>query len=70
MAVREELLYEISQAPDELLRSLLTLIHREKKIQQVTGTIGEKQYPLCGMRLTVPDDFHDPMPELWDVLGQ
>ena len=43
MTVREELLYEISKDPDELLRSLLPLIHQEKKIQQVTGTIEDLQ---------------------------
>ena len=63
MTVREELLYEISQAPDELLRSLLTLIHQEKKIQQVTGTIEEKQHPLRGMPLIISDNFNDSMPE-------
>ena len=70
MTVREELLYEISQAPDELLRSLLTLIYQEKKNQHVTGTIEEKQHSLRGIPLTIPDDFDDPMPELWDALGQ
>ena len=70
MTVREELLYEISQAPEKLLRSPLTLICQEKKTQHVTRTIEEKQHLLRGIPLTIPDDFDDPMPELWDALGQ
>lgn len=30
----------------------------------------KKNYPLRGMPITIPDDFDEPMPELWDALGE
>lgn len=28
------------------------------------------QHPLRGISITIPPDFNDPMPELWDALEQ
>jgi antitoxin (DNA-binding transcriptional repressor) of toxin-antitoxin stability system len=29
-----------------------------------------KHYPLRGMPMTIAEDFDEPMPELWDALGE
>jgi prevent-host-death family protein len=29
-----------------------------------------KNYPLRGMPIKISDDFDEPMPELWDALGE
>ncbi|WP_354635154.1 type II toxin-antitoxin system prevent-host-death family antitoxin [Planktothricoides raciborskii] len=30
----------------------------------------KKNYPLRGMPIKISDDFDEPMPELWDALGE
>jgi antitoxin (DNA-binding transcriptional repressor) of toxin-antitoxin stability system len=33
-------------------------------------SLSGKHYPLRGMPITIADDFDEPMPELWEALGE
>jgi hypothetical protein len=80
MTVREELIREIEQAPDEVLQALLNLLHVMQKAHtspsvrvngfEVSSSPGlQKHYPLRGLPLVIAEDFDAPMPDLWDALG-
>ncbi|NEQ71116.1 MAG: hypothetical protein F6K21_37675 [Symploca sp. SIO2D2] len=53
---------EISRTPNELDLSS----DRETLLQ----TDRSPQHPLRGIPITIPPDFDEPMPELWDALEQ
>ncbi|NET60895.1 MAG: hypothetical protein F6K47_33615 [Symploca sp. SIO2E6] len=53
---------EISRSPNEL-----DLSRDRKALLQVDRS---PQHPLRGIPITIPPDFDEPMPELWDVLEQ
>ena len=79
MTVREELIREIEQAPDEVLQALLNLLHVMQKDHtspsvrvngsEVSSPGLQQHYPLRGLPLVVAEDFDAPMPDLWDALG-
>jgi hypothetical protein len=78
MTVREELIREIEQAPDEVLQALLNLLHVMQKAHtspsvrvnaSEVSTVLQKHYPLRGLPLVIAEDFDAPMPDLWDALG-
>jgi len=79
MNVREELLREIEQAPDNVLQALLTLLQLTKINQpnssvrvhssEVSNLESQKHYPLRGLLLVIAEDFDAPMTDLWDALG-
>lgn len=52
----------------QLVQWLLSLLKRESLPQ--AQTTKENHYPLRGLPLKMSEDFDDPMPELWDALGQ
>jgi hypothetical protein len=79
MTIREELMREIEQAPDEVLQALLTILrltqtsHTNMSIpvhgSDVTHLAPSKHHPLRGLPLVIAADFDAPMTELWDALG-
>jgi len=80
MTIREELIREIEQAPDDVLQALLTLLRltqmpRPKpsvlihSSEGVSSSGSQKHYPLRGLPLVVAEDFDAPMTDLWDALG-
>jgi len=79
MTVREELLREIEQAPDNVLQALLTLLQLTKINQpnssvrvhspEVSSLGSQKHYPLRGLPLVIAEDFDAPMTDVWDALG-
>jgi hypothetical protein len=79
MRVREELMHEIEQAPDDLLQALLTLLRLAQKARpnssgladsfDVSSPRAQKHYPLRGLPLVIAEDFDAPMTDLWDALG-
>jgi hypothetical protein len=75
MTVREELMREIEQAPDDVLQALLTLLRltQTARPQLHTSDVSRpgspKHYPLRGLPLAIAEDFDAPMTELWDALG-
>ena len=79
MTVREELIREIEQAPDEVLQALLNLLHVMQKAHtsplvrvnasEVSSPGFQKHYPLRSLPLVIAEDFDAPMPDLWDALG-
>jgi hypothetical protein len=55
----------------QLVQWILSLLKRDNLTQAVMSQSSEqKQYPLRGLPLTIGEDFDEPMPELWDALGQ
>ena len=78
MTVREELLREIEQAPDQVLQALLTLLQLTKmnepnfsirvRSSDVSSSGSPKHYPLRGLPLVIAEDFDEPMTDLWDSL--
>ncbi|MGL5807370.1 MAG: type II toxin-antitoxin system Phd/YefM family antitoxin [Xenococcaceae cyanobacterium] len=40
------------------------------RITPCQTTIPVGHYPLRGMPITIADDFDEPMPELWEALGE
>lgn len=75
MTVREELMREIEQAPDDVLQALLTLLRLTQTARPQLNTSGvsrpglPKHYPLRGLPLVIAEDFDAPMTDLWDALG-
>ncbi|MEX0268280.1 hypothetical protein AB3R30_03985 [Leptolyngbyaceae cyanobacterium UHCC 1019] len=79
MTIREELIREIEQAPDEVLQALLTLLRLTQMRQsnssvpihssEVSNPGSQQHYPLRGLPLVIAEDFDDPMTDLWDALG-
>jgi hypothetical protein len=75
MTVREELMREIEQAPDDVLQALLTLLRltQTARPQLNTSDVSHpglpKHYPLRGLPLAIAEDFDAPMTDLWDALG-
>ncbi len=79
MTIREEVIREIEQAPDDVLQALLTLL-RLTQVRQSNSSVLvqssevsnpglQKHYPLRGLPLVIAEDFDDPMTDLWDALG-
>ncbi len=79
MTIREEVIREIEQAPDDVLQALLTLLRLTQVHQsnpsvlvqssEVSNPGLQKHYPLRGLPLVIAEDFDDPMTDLWDALG-
>ena len=79
MTIREELLREIEQAPDDVLQALLTLLRLAhvnqsapsvvKHSLQASDAASQKHYPLRDLPLVIAEDFDAPMTDLWDALG-
>lgn len=76
MTIREELIREIEQAPDDVLQALLTLLRLVQRTQQSSSSSAglsqvstQNPYPLRGLPVTIAEDFDAPMPDLWDALG-
>ena len=79
MTIREELIREIEQAPDDVLQALLTLLRLTQMRQsnpsvlvqssEVSNPGSPKHYPLRGLPLVIAEDFDAPMTDLWDALG-
>jgi hypothetical protein len=81
MTVREELIYEIEQASDDVLQVLLNFLRQRRlsnsepfvwlDLPEISsaGLTERKHYPLRGMPLVIADDFDEPMSDLWDALG-
>ena len=81
MTVREELIYEIEQASDDVLQVLLSFL-RQTRLSNAepsmltdlaetssAGLTGQKHYPLRGIPLVIAEDIDLPMSDLWDALG-
>ena len=51
----------------QLVQTLLSAIQEDTMSPQTTP---EKTYPLRGLPITISDDFDEPMPELWEALGE
>ncbi|MBD2579292.1 hypothetical protein [Oscillatoria sp. FACHB-1406] len=76
MPIREELLREIEQAPDELLQVLLSFLRQTQLSSSLdpaesgNAKLNEKgHYPLRGMPSIVSEDFDESMSDLWNELG-
>jgi len=78
MTIREELMHEIEQAPDDVLQALLTLLRSAKVNQtypselihssELSNQVSPRHYPLRGLPLVMAEDFDAPMTDLWDAL--
>ena len=51
----------------QLVQTLLSAIQSDTMPPQTTP---EKIYPLRGLPIKIADDFDEPMPELWEALGE
>lgn len=51
----------------QLVQTLLNAIQKDTTSPETTP---EKTYPLRGLPITISDDFDEPMPELWEALGE
>ena len=51
----------------QLVQTLLSAIQKDTMSPKTTT---EKTYPLRGLPITISDDFDEPMPELWEALGE
>ena len=60
----------LSLNPAEKLRIIQLLTQNLNAISTTTQPPGDRQYPLRGMPITIALDFDEPMPDLWDALGQ
>lgn len=81
MTLREELIYEMDRASDDVLQVLLRFLRQQRLLQSETsmsidlaeissvGLRAQKHYPLRGMPLVIAEDFDEPMSDLWDALG-
>ena len=51
----------------QLVQTLLNAIQKDTTSPETTS---EKTYPLRGLPITISDDFDEPMPEMWEALGE
>ncbi|XGV99061.1 MAG: hypothetical protein ACAF41_09005 [Leptolyngbya sp. BL-A-14] len=78
MTIRDDLMREIEQAPDDVLQALLTLLRSTRTNQSSPSMVHHssqtgdaeslKHYPLRGLPLVIAEDFDAPMTDLWDAL--
>ena len=65
--IQSQILKLPTQDKWQFVQTLLNAIQKDTTTQQ---TNPEKIYPLCGLPITISEDFDDPMPELWEALTE